>query len=213
MRLYLSSFKFGNHVDKLRELVGAGKEAIIILNARDYKSPEERNKSLKWEIEILNNAGFKVDELDLRNYFGKEKDLENLLKTKQLVWIEGGNTFLLRRAMRQSGFDNAIKKLLKKDKIVYAGDSAACVVLHKDLHGLDLLDDPNIVSEGYKKETIWKGLSLLDFNLAVHYKSEYPESIKVEKGIDYYEKNDIPYKTLRDGEVLIINNEYSEVLK
>lgn len=213
MRLYLSSFKFGNHPQKLKELVGLSGDAVVILNARDYKSPEERNKYLDWEMGELKNIGFNPEELDLRNYFGKEKELENLLSKKQLVWIDGGNTFLLRRAMRQSGFDNIIKKLLKDNKIVYAGFSAACVVLQKDMHGLDLVDDPNIVSEGYEKETIWEGLGLIDFYLAVHYKSDHPESAMVDKEVELCEKNNIPYKTLRDGEVLIINGEQSEIFK
>ena len=213
MRLYLSSFTFGNHIDKLKKFIGSGKDTVIILNARDCKSPEERNKYLDREIETLKNTGFNAEELDLRNYFGKEKELENLLNKKQLVWIDGGNTFLLRRAMKQSGFDNIIKKLLKDDKIVYAGFSAACVILQKDMHGLDLVDDPNIVSEGYDKETIWDGLGLIDFYLAVHYKSDHPESAMVDKEVELCEKNNIPYKTLRDGEVLIIDGEHSEIFK
>ena len=213
MRLYLSSFKFGNHINKLKELISSGKEAVIVLNARDHKSPEERNKYLDWEIETLSSVGFNAEELDLRNYFGKEKELENLLNKKQLVWIDGGNTFLLRRAMKQSSFDNIIKKLLKDDKIVYAGFSAACVVLQKDMHGLDLVDDPNIISDGYEKKTIWEGLGLIDFYLAVHYKSDHIESAMVDKEVELCEKNNIPYKTLRDGEVLIINGTHSEILK
>src|SRR3989339_15291 len=210
MRLYLSSFKFGNHINTLRELVGAGKEAVVILNARDCKEPENRNQYLKWEIETLNGIGFNAKELDLRNYFGKEKELEEFLREKDLVWIDGGNTFLLRRAMKQSGFDNIIKKLLKDDKIVYAGFSAACVVLQKDMHGLDLVDDPNIVSDGYENKTIWEGLGLIDFYLAVHYKSAYIESAMVDKEVELCEKNNIPYKTLRDGEVLIIHGNKME---
>jgi dipeptidase E len=213
MRLYLSSYKFGNHIDKLKELAGQARDAVIILNARDYKEPENRNQYLKWEIETLNSVGFNAEELDLRNYFGKEKELENLLNKKQLVWIDGGNTFLLRRAMKQSSFDNIIKKLLKDDKIVYAGFSAACVVLQKDMHGLDLVDDPNIISDGYEKKTIWEGLGLIDFYLAVHYKSDHIESAMVDKEVELCEKNNIPYKTLRDGEVLIINGTHSEILK
>lgn len=34
-----------------------------------------------------------------------EESLEAKLKEFGLVWAVGGNTFLLRRAMRQSGFD------------------------------------------------------------------------------------------------------------
>ena len=103
--------------------------------------------------------------------------------------------------------------LIEDDKIVYAGFSAACVILQKDMHGLDLVDDPNIVSEGYDKETIWDGLGLIDFYLAVHYKSDHPESAMVDKEVELCEKNNIPYKTLRDGEVLIIDGEHSEIFK
>lgn len=212
MRLYLSSFKFGNQPQKLAELVGLNKNAVVVLNARDHKQ-ERRNQYLLEETKALNDLGFEVEELDLRDYFYKEKELENLLSKKQLVWIDGGNTFLLRRAMKQSGFDNVIKKLLKDDKIVYAGFSAACVVLQKDMHGLDLVDDPNVVSEGYKKEIIWEGLGLIDFYLAVHYKSDHPESVMVDKEVELCEKNNVPYKTLRDGEVLIINGNNTEIIK
>lgn len=211
MRLYLSSFKIGNQPQKLVELVGSNKEVAVILNARDHKQ-ERRNEYLLEETKALNDLGFKVEELDLRKYFGKEKELEEFLRRKNLVWIDGGNTFLLRRAMHQSGFDNIIKKLLKEDSIVYGGFSAASVVLQKDLHGLDLVDDPNVVAEGYEKETIWDGLGLIDFYLAVHYKSVHPESAMVDKEVELCEKNNIPYKTLRDGEVLVINENNMEII-
>jgi dipeptidase E len=213
MRLYLSSFKFGNHITKLKELVEQGKDAVVILNARDYKIPEERNKYLDWEMETLNSEGFNAEELDLRKYFGREKELENLLNKKQLVWIDGGNTFLLRRAMKQSGFDKIIKKLLKEDKIVYAGFSAAVVVLQKSLHGLDIVDSPSDISEGYDSEIIWDGLGILDYNVSVHYKSDHPESVLVDKEVQYNIDNNIPYKTLRDGEVLIINGDKTEIIE
>src|SRR3989344_882968 len=45
MRLYLSSFKIGNHPEKLVELTGSSKNAVVILNALDYK-PESRTKFL-----------------------------------------------------------------------------------------------------------------------------------------------------------------------
>ena len=212
MRLYLSSFKIGNHPEKLVELTGSSKNAVVILNALDYK-PESRTKFLGSETEMLKGLGFEVEELDLRKYFGKEKELEELLKQKDLAWINGGNTFLLRRAMRQSGFDNVIKNLLAEDKIVYAGFSAACTVLHKDLHGIEFSDDPNIVVDGYNKEIVWDGLGLIDFNIAVHYDSDHPESEAANEEIEYYKKNNIPYKTLRDGEVIIISGNSLEIVK
>jgi len=35
MRLYLSSFKIGNHPEKLVELTGKGKHAVVIIKACD----------------------------------------------------------------------------------------------------------------------------------------------------------------------------------
>jgi len=211
MRLYLSSFKIGNQPQNLVELVGLNKNTVVVLNARDHKQ-ECRNEYLLGETEALNDLGFEVEELDLRNYFGKEKALEKFLRTKGLVWIDGGNTFLLRRAMKQSGFNNVITKLLKGDSIVYGGFSAAVVVLQKSLHGLDIVDNPNNISDGYNSEIIWDGLGILDYNVSVHYKSDHPESALVDKEVQYNKDNNIPYKTLRDGEVLIINGDKTEII-
>jgi dipeptidase E len=211
MRLYLSSFKIGNHPEKLVELVGTGKNAVLVLNAQDYK-PESRNKYLLSETKTLTDLSFNVEELDLRQYFGKEKELEEFLRKKDLVWINGGNTFLLRRAMKQSGFDNVITKLVKEDAIVYAGFSAACCVLHKDLHGLEITDNPNTVTEGYNSEIIWEGLGLIDFSVAVHYESDHHETEMTNQEIKYYKKNNVSYKTLRDGEVIIINDDNLKIV-
>lgn len=210
MKLYLSSFGIGNQPEKLRELVSPGKEAVVILNALDHK-PEARERFLKSQTQELKVLGFNVAELDLRNFFGKENELSEILSGVDLVWVNGGNTFTLRRAMKQSGFDTLIVDLIKQNKIVYAGFSAGCVILHKDLHGLDITDDPNIVPEGYDKEIIWNGLNLIDFSLAVHYQSDHDESSLTDKEIEYYKENSISYKTLRDGQVLIINGDEDQI--
>jgi dipeptidase E len=52
------------------------------------------------------NLGFKPEELDLRNYFEKSKELAKKLSEFGLFWVIGGNTFLLRRAFAQSSIDN-----------------------------------------------------------------------------------------------------------
>lgn len=211
MRLYLSSFKIGNRPEKLLELAGTGRNAVIILNALDHKQ-EVRDRFFAEETKVLKDLGFTVEEWDLRNYFGKDEELETLLRMKDMVWINGGNTFLLRRAMKQSGFDSVITKLLHEDVIVYAGFSAAAVVLHKDLHGLELTDNPNKLADGYDEEIPWDGLGLLDYSLVVHYDSDHAESATANEELAYYQKRGIPYKTLRDGEVLIIDGDREEII-
>lgn len=214
MRLYLSSFKIGNQPQKLAELVGENKHALVIMNAMD-NWPDKRKVYLQSESEVLERLGFTTSELDLRDYFDKEDaqdPIEQQLTKASLVWVNGGNTFVLRRAMKQSGFDNLIIKFLKADRLVYGGFSAGVVLLSPSLRGLELIDDPKQVPEGYDQEVVWDGLGLINYSVAVHYKSDHPESALMDQEIEYYKKNHIPYKPLSDGQVIIINGEKTEVL-
>jgi len=211
MRLYLSSYKLGNKPKELAVLAGSGKRAAVILNALDAYQ-DTRNRFLSEQISDLEKLGFEVEEVDLRNYFGKKSELKKIMEAKDVVWINGGNTFILRRAMKQSGFDEIIKNLVQDDKIVYAGFSAATVIATPDLHGLDITDNPNEVPPSYDPEIIWDGLGFIDFSVAVHYKSDHPESHLTDKEIEYYKDHNIPYKTLRDGEVLIKNGKDIKII-
>jgi dipeptidase E len=213
MKLYLSSYKFGNYPEELVKLADKNKKAVVIMNAVDYGDKDRKNQNLQNQIQQLKILGFGADELDLRNYFGKKDELNEYLSRIGLVWIHGGNAFILQRAFKQSGFGDLIKDFVEKNKIVYAGFSAAVCVIVPTLRGAELVDDPNIVPEGYEKEFSWDGLGLIKYNVAVHYRSDHPESADVEKEIMYYQKNNIPYKTLRDGEVIIINDGQEKLLQ
>ena len=105
-----------------------------------------------------------------------------------------------------SGFDEAIKAALASDQIAYAGFSAAAVVLHKSLRGLELIDDPNDVPEGYPGDVPWNGLDILPFSVVVHFDSEHSESEGASKEADFYRANGIAFKTLKDGQALVISN-------
>lgn len=88
--------------------------------------------------------------------------------------------------------------------MVYAGYSAGVCVLSPTLKGLEIIDDPNIISEGYQKDVIWEGLCLINFAFAPHYKSNHPESEAVNREVEYYVKNRVEFKTLHDGEAIVI---------
>jgi len=206
MKLYLSSYHLGNEAQKLKKIVGSIKKAAIIHNALDFATDLERlKKSKEGEVSDLKGLGFQSEELDLKDYFGKTNELKEKLKEFGLVWVRGGNTFVLRRAMKQSGFDEIIKDYVGKETLVYAGYSAGVCVLSQTLKGLELVDDPHIVPAGYKSEIIWEGIGLINYSVAPHYKSDHPESEAVEKEVDYFIDNKIPFVALHDGEVIIEN--------
>lgn len=206
MKLYLSSYRLGNRPEELAKLILGNKRVAVIVNAMDFLDKKERDKCVKQEIDDLTKLGLIAEELDLRNYFNKQDQLKNKLNIYNAVWIRGGNVFILRRAMSQSGFDKLIKEKNKNSSFVYAGYSAGICVLAPNLHGLELVDNPQRVPEGYENKLAWEGLGLVGFAFAPHYKSEHPESKAVDKEVEYFIKNKIPFKTLRDDEVIIIDS-------
>jgi dipeptidase E len=141
----------------------------VPLNALDNR-PEVRACFLKEQTEKLIGLGFNVVELDLRSYFGQSDRVKSFLRGIDLVWVNGGNAFILRRAMKQSGFDTIVKGAVAGDEIVYAGFSAAAVIAFESLRGLEFTDDPNDVPSNYDPEIIWDGLGFLPYALAVHFK-------------------------------------------
>ena len=206
MKFYLSSYKLGNEVPKLKKLIPKdNKKVAYIPNALDYSTDlERRSKSEKSDIADLENLGLKVELVDLRDYFKDQKRLEDKLSKVGVIWVRGGNTFVLREAMKLSGFDKIIKKFMKKEDLLYGGYSAGICILAPTLKGIDLMDDLTQKPYGKDQKIIWKGLALIDYSIVPHYDSDHPESADANKSVEYLKRHKIPFKTLRDGEVIII---------
>jgi dipeptidase E len=130
MKLYLSSFQLGNDPGILAAIVGdKNKNAAVIANAADNSDNTRRQQYVEQQIAALRELGFEPEELDLRDYFDITKNLEQALTKYGVLWVLGGNTFILRRAMVQSSFDTAARELIDTDQLVYAGSSAgSCAV-------------------------------------------------------------------------------------
>lgn len=212
MRLYLSSFRNGNKPEELLRLLGSGRKTALIFNAQDWKSDEDRKTDLDQETERLQSIGLQPEEVDLRQYFGKSEVLKELLAGFDLVWVRGGNVFVLRRAFKQSGADKIITELVNEDEVVYGGYSAGVDIMQPHLHGIELVDDPNVVPKGYEPQIIWDCLGLIPYCVAPHYKSDHPESADVDKTVAYYIDNHIPFLALRDGEAIVIEGDNQTIV-
>ena len=213
MKLYLSSYRVGDHADKLKELINKdGARVAVCVNALDSADLEVRNNVvLARELADMKELGYIAEELDLRNYFNND-DLGDALKQYDAIWLSGGNTFILAKAFKQSGFDKLFQTRIKGGDLVYAGYSAAFCVLGKDLHGVELVDDKDAAAEGYQPGEIWEGLGVIDLYPIVHFRSNHPESDDVEKEYNYVVKNNIPHKTFKDGDVYLVNSEVQTIL-
>ncbi|MFB6246012.1 MAG: Type 1 glutamine amidotransferase-like domain-containing protein [Candidatus Pacearchaeota archaeon] len=202
MKHYLSSYRIGNNGEKLKEMIGDGKIGFI-LNSKDFHNVHVLSEKLEQGIKTLNDLGLNVEHVDLKDYFGRKEDLKKKLDELLGVWVAGGNVFVLRQAMYLSGFDEIMKNI-ERDNFVYSGDSAGACVLSPNLEPYNLVDDPNLHPYEELNETIWEGLGILDYVFLPHYKSNHEESRDVDKTVDYCESKGIPYKTLKDGEVIVI---------
>ncbi|MEO7427285.1 MAG: Type 1 glutamine amidotransferase-like domain-containing protein [Fibrobacteria bacterium] len=230
MRLYLSSYRLGNQPHKLVELVGGAApvpRVLVIGNACDLLAEEVRKPRIEREFSALENLGFLPVELDLRRYFGKpgnngaenaatgnpegELALSAELATASLVWARGGNAFVLLRAMRQSGFAKVLTAALGADSIVYGGYSGGIAVLAPTLRGIETVNDPVSVPAGYDPATPWDGLGLVPYSLAPHFRSAHPASPGIEGVVDYFKARNMPFRTLRDGEAMIVSGDREEL--
>ncbi len=204
MKLYLSSYKLGNDIELLKEWVKNNNKMLVIPNALDvFEDSERKTNGILDKCKDLQELGFETQILDLRNYFNKEDELRRYLQDYNSFYVLGGNVFVLRQAMKLSGFDNYLNDISKLDNYLYAGFSAGICVLAKDLHGIHLADKPEKDHYNYGN-IIWDGIGIIDYMPVPHFDTpEHPESHLMYDVVKYLQDNNLPYQTLRDGDVII----------
>ena len=205
MRLYLSSERLGERAGALLAMINGPRVAVIANGydacadaARDIYRDEVHDPLAEFRALGLEPVG-----LDLRAHFGDPQSLRHRLNRYDLVWVMGGNSFVLRRAMRQSGFDAVIRDLLEADAIAYGGYAAGAVVAGPTLRGLELMDDPWELPAGYDEPLIWHGLGLTPFSIVPHFRSRHPDAAAAEKVVSYMTARKTRHRALSDGEVIV----------
>ncbi len=149
---------------------------------------------LEKENQIMSEVGLDVENIDIE---GKtENELRTLLKNKDVIYVQGGNTFYLLKYVRTSGFDKVVKELVDNG-IIYVGVSAgsyiACPTIematwkHQDRNTVGLTD--------------FTALNLVPFLLSVHYKPEYKDILK-----EAISKTKYPVRILTDDQALLVSN-------
>ena len=214
MRLYLASHNLGPFTDELLKLVGEGRKALFIENARDYYPAEKRANDLKEKLEMISELGFEVHELNLRNYFGKSAELRKFIDSygPDLIYVSGGNVFLLATAFRLSGFDEILREDLAADRYVYGGFSAGTMAICKTLrfygHGHLM---PDVVPEIYGVDAVFDGVGLVDYQIIPH--ADVPKHAEATKKYIKHIKNaGLEALLLNQEAVIIIDKNGQRVL-
>lgn len=203
MNLYLSSYRIGGAGAELGSLRGTG-SAFVVCNALDFSRDVERcRKDVAREINELRQWDIAAEPLDLRAFFSCPQLLREHLEDATMLWVVGGNTFLLRRAMALSRLDAILAQKQDDPGFLYAGYSAGVCVLSSSLRGIHLADDPQAEAEDYPGEILWSGLGLIDYYFVPHFRCDHPDSSLMEDVVDFYVQNGFDYRTVSDGQVII----------
>jgi dipeptidase E len=204
MRLYLSSYQMGDRFDDLVAFMGPGAKVAVVSNALDGIPADLRQQYRGFSARAhFNDHGLDASDLDLRDFFDAPQNLLEELSGVRLIWAVGGNAFLLRRAMRQSGLDDLIVKRVGDGSLTYGGWSAGTCVAGVSLRGIDIMDDPPLVPTGYDPTIIWDGLGLVDFIIVPHFASDHPEAALAAAAVDWLKQAGLPFRAIRDGEVIV----------
>lgn len=163
---------------------------------------------------MMSELGFDVEELDLRNYFGKPSELREFLDSYQpdLIYASGGNVFLLATAYHLSGFDEILREDLAKDKYAYGGFSAGIMSVCKTIkfYGHDHLV-PERVPEVYGVDAVLNGVGLVDYQLIPH--ADEPKHLETTKEyINRIESAGVKALPLNQEAVIIINGNEQRIL-
>ncbi|WP_433195086.1 Type 1 glutamine amidotransferase-like domain-containing protein [Nocardia sp. CA-107356] len=212
MRLFLSSYRFGAHYDRLAALVGEPGRVAVIPNACDAW-PTAWASAVTSDVTPLRRLGYSPEVLDLRDFVGRATDLELAMAEYPLVWVRGGNTFVLRAQFARSGADFVLPKLLAADALVYAGYSAGACLLTPDLHGLESTDDPAEVAPACGIEPRWDGLGLVDHRIVPHLDSPTDPDGASPLLAARYRAEGIPHWALTDDAVVVVDGDRTEVLR
>lgn len=205
VRLYLSSFRMGNCADRLRGLVGGDGRVAVIANAMDAQPEEQRHEGVERELHALSALGLRPEQVDLRDFFA-EDDVHAVLGGYDLLWLRGGNVFMLRYALRRSGADDVITDLVRADSIAFGGYSAGPCVLGGSLAEFAEVDDPAAVELTYGESAPADGLGILDWAFVPYVDSPgHPETEACGRVAVRYAAAGLAARTFRDGEVLVIN--------
>ncbi len=191
-RLYLTSVR----IDKLIDLLPSKPEELKVAYIPTAADPYEDKWFIEADRKNLKELGFKFTEVDLKNQ--TEEKLFETLKTFDIIFISGGNTFYLLEKVRESGFDKIIGKLLDSG-VIYVGASAGATLVGPDIAPVAALDDP---SKAKLENT--NGLSLVDFVILPHYGKEKYLS-RYQGIIDEY-KDKFELKTLTDEQAVWVED-------
>jgi dipeptidase E len=142
-----------------------------------------------------------IEDVDLRSKTLDE--LEKLLSKKDMLFVNGGNTFFLLDCMRKAGLEKALTKFLSEDKL-YVGVSAGGIVVTPSIAIADVEPgDPNNI--GMQDFT---GLNIVDFEFSPH----VPDMVTYESVEEYSKTTQRKVYAVDDYSAVLVQDDKVSVI-
>lgn len=134
-----------------------------------------------------------------------QKEIEDILREAALVYITGGNTFLLNHRLHSSGVMPYLKKKIQNG-LPLVGVSAGMIVC-----GPNILTSKDMNTLGTPH---FNGLNLVPFNFFAHYADDgYGQSVHDDWLADYHFFHDNPVVMLSDGAYVKVDGKRTTLVR
>jgi peptidase E len=134
-----------------------------------------------------------------------QKEIENIIREAALVYITGGNTFLLNHRLHASGVTPYLKKKIQNG-LPLVGVSSGMIVC-----GPNILTSKDMNTLGTPH---FDGLNLVPFNFFAHYADDgHGQSVHDDWLADYYFFHDNPVILLSDGAYIKVDGKKTTLVR
>lgn len=160
-----------------------------------------RDKSFFEKVkEQIRGNGYAFQEIDIDNV--SEKGIRDFFSDKNVIHVEGGNTFYLLKAIKSTKFADILKHELNKGT-AYIGTSAGAYIMCPTIE----VADWNKTGRDRFGLTDFSALGYVPFLHKVHYKDDAEKEVRENiKTLKY------PLRILRDGQgILVEDNNFTFV--
>ncbi|MBT6691616.1 type 1 glutamine amidotransferase-like domain-containing protein [Candidatus Parcubacteria bacterium] len=163
--------------------------------SRDYlERTEARLKELAWDYEEMDITGKTGDEV------------YNMLKGKDAIFMQGGNTFYLLKQALACNFSKVLKRLLSEGKF-YAGTSAGSYLLCPNIDMMDWTEDTKFNRHGVSDLT---ALGIVPLQVVCHMNRKEDIYDKIKKQAD---KSPYDVELLNDGQAILVEDDKVTLLE
>lgn len=178
------------------DLLGMPMSELRVLYVNTASKAVKSLAYLERHREAMRAKGIYFEEVDIE---GKTVDeLERVVADKNVIHVEGGNTFYLLRAVRATGFDGVIKRAIERG-VAYVGTSAGAYIACPTI--VVATWNPEMDRCGLVTPDELVGLNLVPFVIKAHYTEEKREQVTTNRGSLAY-----LLRILRDGQGIFVTD-------